>query len=247
MPRLSAGVRSARYRKYGPQARTIANDMNIPEQLRNELSFLGEITNREGLIALIQSEHAPGSYGHKHILDAHDTAKREMGDRRRHSGEREFKHAFRCVLILWVFCGVRDPRRIAAEFLHDLSETYRKKWAIPRIAARFDAVTAGFVDMMTKPLQRKGKVSKREAERRLYKRLETASREDVENKGADVLDNLLTLWYRSAKRKWRKIDDVIRYVLPLLHKHGLEKLRGAIVLVLWEIRRKLRNGIAFAR
>ncbi|OGG52977.1 hypothetical protein A3C20_03865 [Candidatus Kaiserbacteria bacterium RIFCSPHIGHO2_02_FULL_55_25] len=219
--------------------------MNMPEQLRDELSFLGVITDREGLIALIQSEHVPGSYGYKHILDAHDTAKREMGDRRRHSGEREFRHAFRCALILWIFCGARDPCRIAGEFLHDLSETFRKKWTLERIGARFGGDTENRVRHMTKPVQKRG-MSKRDSEREFYRLLGLASKEDVENKGVDVLDNLLTLWKRSAKRLGRKIDDVIQFVLPLLHRHGLEKLRKAIILVLWEIRRKLRNGIAFA-
>lgn len=245
MPRFSAGVRSARYRKYGPQARTIVNQMNMPHQLKDELSFLGVITNREGLIALIQNEYVPESYGYKHILDAHDTAKREMGDRRRHSGEREFKHAFRCMLILWVFCGVRDPHRIAAEFLHDMMETFRKKWTFERIAARFGEATAEHVQCMTKPVQGRG-MSKRATEKEFYRLLGLASKEGVENKGVDVLDNLLTLWARSVKRLGRKIDDVIRFVLPLLHRHGLEKLRSAIILVLWEIRRKLRNNIAFA-
>ena len=245
MPRFSAGARSSRYKPYGPQARTIVNQMNMPDKLRDEMNFLGVITNREGLIALIQNEHAPASFGYKLILDAHDTGEHEMGHRRRHSGEREFKHAFRCMLILWVFCGVRDPHRIAAEFLHDMIETFRKKWTFERIAARFGEATAERVRCMTKPVQGRG-MSKRAVEKEFYRLLGLASKEDVEDKGADVLDNLLTLWKRSVKRLGRKIDDVIRFVLPLLHKHGLEKLRSAIILVLWEIRRKLRNNIAFA-
>jgi (p)ppGpp synthase/HD superfamily hydrolase len=219
--------------------------MNMPEQLRDELSYLSVITNRESFAALIENEHPHGSYGYKLMLDAYDTSERAHGARRRHSGEREFKHALRCALNLWVFCGVRDPHRIAAEFLHDLTETFRKKWRFERIGTRFGEATADHVRHMTKPVQKRG-MSKHDVEREFYRLLKRASREDVENKGVDVLDNLLTLWKRSVKRLARKIDDVVRYVLPLLHRHGLNKLCRAILLVLWEIRRKLRSRIAFA-
>lgn len=250
MPRASAGVRSARYRKYGPRAKTLFKQMNMPEKLRHTLSFLETITTREALAAIITIVYATITPEFALIMRAHDTAQQEMFHIRRHSGERAFRHAFRCVLMLWLYLGVRDPDCIAAMFLHDLPETFRRKWTRERLTREFNARVAEFVMGLTKPVQVDG-LSKHGVEKKYFleqiPRILAEVRAHVaEMKAVDVLDNLLTLWKRSVKRLGRKIDDVIRYVLPLLHAHGLDDIRKAIILVLWEIRRKLRNGIAFA-
>lgn len=250
MPRASAGVRSARFKKYGPRAKTLFKQMNMPEKLREALRFLETITTQDALFALIACVYAPGTPEYALIVKAHDTAKREMHHIRRHSGERAFRHAFRCVLMLWLYSGVRDPDCIAAMFLHDLAETFRSKWTRERLTMEFSSRVAELVMGLTKPVQVNG-LSKHGVEKKYFLVQLPSIVADilmyvVEMKAIDVLDNLLTLWKRSVKRLGRKIDDVVRYVLPLLHAHGLDRLRKAILLVLWEIRRKLRNGVAFA-
>lgn len=250
MPRASAGVRSARYRKYGPRAKTLFRQMNMPEKLRGVLSFLKMVTTRGALAAIIAVVYAAATPEYALIMRAHDIAKQEMFHIRRHSGERAFHHAFRCVLMLWLYLGVRDQDCIAAMFLHDLSETFRSKWTRERLTREFNARVAELVMGPTKPMQVDG-LSKHGVEKKYYlvqipRILADIRTHIVEMKAVDVLDNLLTLWKRSVKRLGRKIDDVVRYVLPLLHAHGLDDIRKAIILVLWEIRRKLRNGIPFA-
>lgn len=246
MPRESAGVRSARFKEYGPQARTLFRQMNIPEQLREVFAFLGIITDRAAFVALIEWAFPRGTAGYALIMLAFDTAKHEHWERRRHSGEREFKHLLRCALILWIFCGIRDADRIAAMFLHDLIETFPRKWTEERLRRMFGDRVVYYVCRLTKARQGRG-VTKRENERYYYEvQLANSPKEVVEKKGVDVLDNLMTLWKRSSKRLGRKIDDVVRFALPLLRKHELKELHDAIVLVLWTIRKKLRNGDSFA-
>lgn len=246
MPRISAGVRSARFKKYGPQARTVFRNANIPDRLRDEFGFLSVISDRDGFAALIESTYPRGSGEYVYIMSAVDLVRHSHWGRRRHSGEREFKHLLRCLLILWIFCGVRAPYRLVAMALHDLHETFRNKWPLERIRLLFGADAEMHVRLLSKRKERRG-ISKRENERHYYEvQLVGAPREVIEEKGVDALDNLMTLWARSTKRMGRKIDDIVRYLLPLLHKHKLDALRHAIVLVLWTIRHKLRNGIPFA-
>jgi len=152
--------------------------------------------------------------------------------------------------MLWIYADNKDANCGAAIFLHDLAETFRGKWTFDRLFKEFNFEVAALVMALTKPRQTEG-LSKREVERIFYLQQipgvpERMRRHVVQIKAMDVLDNLLTLWKRSFKRIARKIDDVTRFMHPLLRAHGLNDSRRAIVLVQWEIRRKLRSGAHFA-
>ena len=246
MSRTSAGIGNARSRPHGPQIRTLFNGMNLPDELRTDFDFLLKIKDREGFFDLIKTTHPVESPGYGLIRRAYNDAEESHSKRRRHSGEREFRHLFRCALILRIYCEVVDPDDIAAMLEHDLPETFRRKWTYERIALRSNDAVAKKVFYLTKPRQRRGE-TKREVERRYYRgQLAHAPRMEIMKKGVDALDNLITLWKRSAKRIYQKINDVLQYLLPLLRKHRLFKLLKAIQAVLKCIRHKLQNNIAFA-
>ena len=248
MPRASAGVRSARYRPYGPQARTILKSMNLPMPMRPDFEILGSANLHKVFFDLVKKEHPVGPPGYRLISSACGTSEywHNQKGKRRLSGEREFKHSLRATIILWVYCGVRSAVRIAAMLLHDIFELYRKRWSRKRIEKKFGSEVAEHVAGLTKPPLSPGRTDG-EVERVYYEeQLSSASREVIEEKGCDVLDNLMTLWKRNFGSAMKKIDDVRRYFLPLLRKHGLTKLLNAIEMVIAFILEKIERRETFA-
>ena len=233
MPRLNAGVENAR-NPYGPQARTILKSMNLPIPMRPDFEVLGSANLLKVFFGLVKKEHSVGSLEYRLISSACDTSEywHNKKGKRRLSGVREFKRSLRATIILWVYCGVRSAVRIAAMLPHDLYELYRKRWSRKQIEKRFGPEVAKHVAELTKPPLSPGTTDE-EVERVYYgQQLSSASREVVEEKGCDVLDNLMTLWKRNFRSAMRKINDVRRYLLPLLRKHGLTKLLNAIEMVI---------------
>lgn len=250
MPRAAAGVRSARWKKYGPQARTLFREMNVPEELKDQLNYLNVLTQRAHLNGLISSRFPAGSSEYLLISRTLDVAFKIHGTRNRESGEREHKHLHRCFLHAWILANVRDANMLAATGLHDLSENFPKHWPIERVRRLTNETVAMYVGFLTKPTPRQlahilgHAVTDRDIERYYYEvQLENAPLEVITIKACDVIDNLLTLWPSSIERMGRKIDDVVRWFLPLLRRHGLEELRHTIVQILDVIRHKLRGKI----
>lgn len=171
-------------------------------------------TTKRPVMQAVASVWSSGSTEYRRIELAYDLSYEGHGRDTRHSGERYFRHILAVVVILLLYLKVHDADVIIAAFLHDLPEDKPETWSIERIEQEFGSRPARLVDAVTKPPKTRYAGNPARRLRVTFNKVRRGGRLAILLKLADRLHNMLTLW-GTPKKKHAKIEETVRYVLPL--------------------------------
>jgi (p)ppGpp synthase/HD superfamily hydrolase len=137
---------------------------------------------------------------------------------RRHTGEEYVVHQRSVAVIGMMYSGIRDPRIIVADLLHDTIEDIEGS-TLTNMRASYGRKVAHIVGGMTKPsLPEQGQMGRAAyneiCSQIIFKHVRDHGADNMKAKCRDRLHNMLTLWGDSNK-KLSKIKETVQFVLPI--------------------------------
>lgn len=181
-----------------------------------KMKFLKAAENRETFFHRIELLYPKYSSEYKLIEKAYNDAKEAFRGIYRDGGERYFEHLRAVALIIIEYLRIKDHEVIVAALLHDIVED-KDEWTIDRVAREYGERVAMLVGWATKFPKEKFS-SKEERNISFNRRLENAHRDSLIIKLADRFHNLFTLWSCAKNKIIRKIEETVKYYLPLAEK-----------------------------
>ncbi len=192
--------------------------------------------NRIAFFLIISGFYAPFSKQYKLIEKAYDTAKDAFRFKNREDGDRYFEHLREVTLIAILYLGITDYRDIVCLLLHDIVEDI-ESWTLERVAREFGRKIARHLEYLTKE-KIKG-LSKDQLTYRYYKRFESAPRIVIIKKLCDRMHNLMKLYGCDREKQLRKINETIKYYLPLARK--VMVFYWEFILMIDELQRRMKS------
>lgn len=153
---------------------------------------------------------------YKLIKQAFLETARTLEGQYRAGGDAALSHPVAVAILLLVYLGIRDWRRVIAALLHDNIEDYRYEWSVERIARDFHPDIAIDVWVVSKPLVSGFGGNKYRRDEFFRQQLVRADRHQKILKLCDRLHNLITIWAKTKKKRVQKVDETRVFYIPYL-------------------------------